>query len=357
MRLPLPDYSQSLSIINNGASSTEEPRPNNFALSNLSLINLDSKSPFSITIKPQSSEELASANDDPPDDLLDYVDSNSNNEHFDFDQAEDFLDAHSMPEEIAKTKEETEIESKPQISTSSSSTTSMDKDSKKCQDCSIVFLTPFRLQRHIKKFHGGLTPTMANSETQISDDSQVSEMPRPYACQLCQKSFTSHAYLASHIRKAHEKRFRCQECGKCYGGNYSSIQFLKYVYVCLHYFLNLIWTYFAFLFTGSSYLREHIEAVHRKTKNFTCESCAASFYSKTQLTNHCLRNHTQGEDQPCPECGKVFSNELSLKLHLRNVHQPVKSMCSQCGKEYPNEVSLKKHIQCVHEKMRYLKKT
>ena len=223
MRLPLPDYSQSLSITNNGplSLSTEEPRLNNFASSNLSLINLDSKSPFSITIKPQSSEELASADDDPPDDLLDYVDSNSNNEQFDFDQSEDFLDAHSMPEEIAKTKEETEIESKPQISTSSSSssTTSMDKDSKKCQDCSIVFLTPFRLQRHIKKFHGGLTPTMANSETQISDDSQVSEMPRPYACQLCQKSFTSHAYLASHIRKAHEKRFRCQECGKCYGGN------------------------------------------------------------------------------------------------------------------------------------------
>ena len=196
----------------------------------------------------------------------------------------------------------------------------LDKGSKKCQDCSIVFLTSFRLQRHIKKFHGGVTPTMANSSTPIGDDSNVSEMPRPYSCQLCQKSFTSHAYLASHIRKAHEKRFRCEECGKSYG--------------------------------GSSYLREHIEAVHRKTKNFTCESCAATFYSKTQLTNHCLRNHSEGEEKPCAECGKIFTNELSLKLHLRNVHQPVKSMCSQCGKEYPNEVSLKKHIQCVHEKKR-----
>lgn len=197
----------------------------------------------------------------------------------------------------------------------------MDKDSKKCQDCSIVFLTSFRLQRHIKKFHGGVTPTMANSETPISDDSKVAEMPRPYSCQLCQKSFTSHAYLSSHIRKAHEKRFRCDQCGKSYG--------------------------------GSSYLREHIEAVHKKTKNYTCESCAASFYSKTQLTNHCLRNHSQaGDEKPCLECRKIFTNDLSLKLHMRNVHQPVKSMCSQCGKEYPNEVSLKKHVQCVHEKKR-----
>ena len=137
------------------------------------------------------------------------------------------------------------------------------KASKKCQDCSIVFLTSFRLQRHIKKFHGGVTPTMANSDTPIGDDSNVAEMPRPYSCQLCQKSFTSHAYLASHIRKAHEKRFRCEECGKCYG--------------------------------GSSYLREHIEAVHRKTKNFICQFCSASFYSKTQLTNHCMRNHSEGK--------------------------------------------------------------
>ena len=51
-----------------------------------------------------------------------------------------------------------------------------------------------------------------------------------------------------------------------------------------------------------------------------------------------------------PECNKIFTNDLSLKLHMRNVHQPVKSICSTCGKEYPNEVSLKKHIQCVHEK-------
>ena len=220
----------------------------------------------------------------------------------------------------ANTKvEEEEEELKPDLQKEEDSM-NIEKDSKKCQDCSIVFLTPFRLLRHIKKFHGGVTPTMANSDTPIGDDSNVAEMPRPYSCQLCQKSFTSHAYLASHIRKAHEKRFRCEECGKSYG--------------------------------GSSYLREHIEAVHRKTKNFTCESCAASFYSKTQLTNHCLRNHSEGDERPCVDCGKLFTNELSLKLHLRNVHQPVKSMCSQCGKEYPNEVSLKKHVQCVHEKKR-----
>jgi hypothetical protein len=53
------------------------------------------------------------------------------------------------------------------------SSTMMDKDSKKCQDCSIVFLTSFRLQRHIKKFHGGVTPTMASSDTIISDDRYV----------------------------------------------------------------------------------------------------------------------------------------------------------------------------------------
>ena len=73
-----------------------------------------------------------------------------NNEQFEeTDITEDKLDQKTLPITEEKTK------------------SMIGKDSKKCQDCSIVFLTSFRLQRHIKKFHGGVTPTMANSDTPI----------------------------------------------------------------------------------------------------------------------------------------------------------------------------------------------
>ena len=37
---------------------------------------------------------------------------------------------------------------------------------------------------------------------------------------------------------------------------------------------------------GKNNLKKHIEVVHDKKINFTCDQCAKGFYEKGQLTNH-----------------------------------------------------------------------
>ena len=133
-KLPLPNFSQ---------SSPETSAI--FQSQSLNNSNETATSQFSITIieRKHSTEDESESNDE-------------NYEPNDF-QA-DSGDYHEfMPESLPGIIDEQE--NKPEVMETKPKLPSMDKDSKKCQDCSIVFLTPFRLQRHIKKFHGKLTAT------------------------------------------------------------------------------------------------------------------------------------------------------------------------------------------------------
>ena len=128
-KLPLPNFSQ---------SSPETSAI--FQSQSLNNSNETATSQFSITIieRKHSTEDESESNDEnyEPNDFQ--ADSGDYHE----------LMSESLPGIID------EQENKPEVLETKPKLPSMDKDSKKCQDCSIVFLTPFRLQRHIKKFHG-----------------------------------------------------------------------------------------------------------------------------------------------------------------------------------------------------------
>ena len=51
----------------------------------------------------------------------------------------------------------------------------------------------------------------------------------------------------------------------------------------------------------------------------------------------------------CSECLKIFKKERYLKMHIREVHTPVKMLlCHICSKEF-KYFHLKRHIQNVHK--------
>lgn len=55
----------------------------------------------------------------------------------------------------------------------------------------------------------------------------------------------------------------------------------------------------------------------------------------------------------CPQCGKIFANRTTLRVHVLAVHHGVKeNQCVQCGKKFAQNGNLKIHIRTVHERRR-----
>ena len=61
----------------------------------------------------------------------------------------------------------------------------------------------------------------------------------------------------------------------------------------------------------------------------------------------------------CPECKKVFTQKSSMKLHLRTIHQGIKTLkrisykpaqCPECKKMFTQKPSMKLHLRTIHHK-------
>ena len=57
----------------------------------------------------------------------------------------------------------------------------------------------------------------------------------------------------------------------------------------------------------------------------------------------------------CKKCDKSFSKRSSLKVHIKTVHDKVKSYkCNSCSKAFGQKHNLKVHINTVHEKQTHI---
>ena len=102
-----------------------------------------------------------------------------------------------------------------------------------CITCKKKFTTPHGLEVHVRRSHAGR---------------------RPYACDICQKTF-GHAVSLSQHRAVHsqEKSFMCKQCGKC--------------------------------FKRSSTLSTHL-LIHSDTRPYPCQYCGKRFHQKSDMKKH-----------------------------------------------------------------------
>ncbi|TRY62948.1 hypothetical protein TCAL_07275 [Tigriopus californicus] len=157
-----------------------------------------------------------------------------------------------------------------------------------CMKCDKIFSTPHGLEVHARRAHNG---------------------KRPYACELCNKTFGHEISLTQH-RAVHnsEKTFSCKQCGKS--------------------------------FKRSSTLSTHL-LIHSDTRPYPCQYCGKRFHQKSDMKKHTYI-HT----------GK---RKVDLRRHKETQHSGFKPFnCDLCGRSFQRKVDLRRHKETQHTDLRVL---
>ncbi|KAK3732181.1 hypothetical protein RRG08_026563 [Elysia crispata] len=104
-----------------------------------------------------------------------------------------------------------------------------------------------------------------------------------YECVKCGKQFSTPHGLEVHVRRTHSGRrpYACDICNKTFGHAVS--------------------------------LSQH-RAVHTQERSFQCQQCGKSFKRSSTLSTHLLI-HSDTRPYPCPYCGKRFHQKSDMKKH------------------------------------------
>ena len=74
------------------------------------------------------------------------------------------------------------------------------------------------------------------------------------------------------------------------------------------------------MFSGGSYLRHHIAAVHDGIRKFKCELCDKSYAHREGIRRH-MKSFHEGKRFECDSCDKSFTQEYHLKQHVIAAHK------------------------------------
>lgn len=109
------------------------------------------------------------------------------------------------------------------------------------------------------------------------------EVSSTYQCAQCAKLFTTPHGLEVHVRRTHSgsRPYACEVCEKTFGHVVS--------------------------------LDQH-RAVHSQERTFVCSQCGKSFKRSSTLSTHLLI-HSDTRPYPCPFCGKRFHQKSDMKKH------------------------------------------
>merc|ERR1712156_979830 len=90
---------------------------------------------------------------------------------------------------------------------------------------------------------------------------------------------------------------------------------------------------------GSHGLKLHIKAVHEKRKDFMCNECGRCFSQLISLQTHVKHVHFGVERAfPCKHCEKVFTSPRGRHLHVEKAHKTMQ--CQTCQQYF----AFKKHL-------------
>lgn len=96
-------------------------------------------------------------------------------------------------------------------------------------------------------------------------------------------------------------------------------------------------------------LDRHIEAIHKKMRNYHCDLCGYSAYQKEYVNNHMKSVHLADELQ-CNLCDYTTSSPKLMKLHIYNKHtdNTERTICIHCNRSFKSKAYMAEHVFRKH---------
>lgn len=209
-----------------------------------------------------------------------------------------------------------------------------------CNKCKLDLGNPFGYQLHMKRKHKALNVTITccglkvpSTRTDLLYHYYTHTNIEAILCRFCGKQCKSMVYLRKHEQNHVEKltkksQIPCPDCGK--------------------------------QMQNKGSLRNHLINFHTpqdQRRRFECDLCKKITCNKTSLLYHFRVQHKMGSEPKkkavqeavlCPVCAKSFRTDAGFKCHFKAHHDIQKVICPECGREI-NKLSLKNHMKRLHD--------
>ncbi|XP_075988932.1 uncharacterized protein LOC142984932 [Anticarsia gemmatalis] len=175
---------------------------------------------------------------------------------------------------------------------------------------------------------------------------------RPFQCKLCPKTFTQQSSLQEHMERTHHVYMvetTCHLCGKHILGRGKLYQHMR-IHSAKRFQCHICYK----LLKNKDSLANHMLR-HSGVKSYSCEVCAASFYTPCEVYNHRTKVHLKKKNFKCDLCDYTMYTKVALKKH-RAKHTGTNVVCLVCGTFCENaekllkhqRVHFNRHIECPH---------